>query len=152
MVAAAREGAAVAADDPVASEGEEGIDSGELINTDKFFGIKIDNVRRKKEQASLGKFRLDIVTPPNGTQWGQFNDQQVDTLWVLHLFNEFKGVLDNCIDATTIDIVMRHRWVRNLPKMFTERLQRVNNLESDDEVPVVEFTPKGIRKMPMEGL
>lgn len=142
----------MAADDPAAGEGEEGVDSGELIDADKFFGIKIDNVRRKKEQASLGKFRLDIVTPPDGARWGQFNDRRVDTSWVLHLFNEFKGVLDNCIDATTIDVVVRRRWVGNLPKTFAERLQRVDNLESDDEVPVVEFTPEGVGEMPAEGL
>jgi hypothetical protein len=152
-VPAGQAGAVTAApeDTAAAEAGESGVNSGALIDADLYFGIQIDIVRRKKELASLGKYNLDIVTPPNGARWGQFNDRRVDTAWVLKLFHEFQGVLDNCIDATTIDVVVKRRWVGNLPKTFDERLQRVESV-AKEKVPLVEFTPEGIVEMPVEGL
>ena len=141
-------------DDPAAAAAqaaEGGVNSGALIDADLYFGIQIDIVRRKKEQASLGKYNMDIVTPPDGARWGQFNDRRVDTAWVLKLFHEFQGVLDNCIDATTIDVVVKRWWVGNLPKTYDERLQRVESVPKES-VPLVEFTPEGIAEMPVEGL
>jgi hypothetical protein len=57
-----------APDEPAEEEVSGAVNNGELIDADKFFGIKIDIVRKKNELASLGKYYLDIVTPPEGAQ------------------------------------------------------------------------------------
>ena len=146
---AVAEAGSVAPGEPGEDEGE--VNSGAQIDADLYFGIAIDIVRRKKEQASLGKYWLDIVTPPEGARWGQFNDRRVDEGWVLKLFNDFKIVLENCVDATTIDVVVKRRWVKNLPETYDQRLQRVESVELD-QVPIVEFTPEGVAEIPVEGL
>jgi hypothetical protein len=137
--------------EPAGDEGGGVVNNGELIDADRFFGIKIDIVRKKKELASLGKYYLDIVTPPEGARWGQFNDRRVDNAWVLKLFHDFQAVLDNCVDATTIDVIVKRRWVANLPETYAGRLQRVESVDAE-QVPMVEFTPEGVAEMPVEGL
>ena len=137
--------------EPAGDEAGGVVNNGELIDADRFFGIKIDIVRKKKELASLGKYYLDIVTPPEGARWGQFNDRRVDNAWVLKLFHDFQAVLDNCVDATTIDVIVKRRWVANLPETYAGRLQRVESVDAE-QVPMVEFTPEGVAEMPVEGL
>jgi hypothetical protein len=70
---------------------------------------------------------------------------------VLELFHDFQAVLDNCVDATTIDVIVKRRWVANLPKTYAERLQRAESVDVE-QVLMVEFTPEGVAEMPAEGL
>lgn len=139
------------ADIPAAVDGEAGEDRGEAIDADMYFGFEITDVRQNKELASLGKYTMDIVTPPEGTIWGQFNDRRIDPGWVKKLHTAFKGIVDNCVDSTTIDVIVKRGWVTNLPKTFEERLQRVDGMALE-KVPKVEFSPEGLAEMAREGL
>ena len=87
-----------------------------------------------KTASCLGCLTMDILDPPIGTKWGQFNDRRVDHEWVQKLANRFDNhKLDNCTDGTVMEIAIRPHWVASvgkaIPKVDGKYIHQVNELE-----------------------
>ena len=87
-----------------------------------------------KTASCLGCLTMDILDPPIGTKWGQFNDRRVDHEWVQKLADSFENhKLDNCTDGTVMEIAIRPHWVASLgkaiPKVEGKYTHQVNELE-----------------------
>jgi hypothetical protein len=62
-------------------------------------------------------FRVMKMNPPSdGTYWGKFNDCVIEKKWVNTLVTDFEQDLNNCVEDTTMDIVVYKKWLVELEK------------------------------------
>ena len=62
-------------------------------------------------------FRVMKMNPPSdGTYWGKFNDCVIEKKWVNTLVTDFEQDLNNCVEDTTMDIVVYRKWLVELEK------------------------------------
>ena len=100
-----RKAAALTADDLVAESAEGAV----------FMGFDVTELRGKIQDALLGYLAMDLIDPPEGACWGQFNDRPIELKWIKDLTRSFQedGV-DNCIDKTAIEVAVRpDAWLKN---------------------------------------
>lgn len=54
---------------------------------------------------------MELLDPPEGAEWGCFNDRPLDMKAVKELVEAFKGNVDNCTESTAIDVTLRRGWL-----------------------------------------
>lgn len=83
---------------------------------------------------------MNIYKPPEGSQWGHFNNRVVIENWLTSLEEQFtRNGPDNCTDETSIDLVVKRSWIANLDKIRPS----VEGFKSD-QVEELRFTKDGI--------
>ncbi|KAI0261575.1 hypothetical protein BGY98DRAFT_1104417, partial [Russula aff. rugulosa BPL654] len=88
-------------------------------NTKDYFGSKITDLRKLKDDLSLGYMKMSIVRPPIGAHWGKFNNRTLTEKWIVQLCKDFlASSVDNCSDVHAMDVAL-------------------------DPIPELKFTPAG---------
>lgn len=125
------------------SKGKVKVMKDDTIDGHLFFGLDITGLRQKKLDALIGYMSMDIFKPPEGAEWGTFNDRAIDESWVADLLSSFRGNnLDNSTDETAIDITVKTHWIKNLD----EKLPTVEG-KTIDQIPEIIFTEEGVREI-----
>lgn len=95
-------------------------------------------LRLAKEKASLGFMRMDIIHPPEGAIWGEFNNRSPDEPWIARMAGQFETYLDNCCNEHSMDVTVDPKWLKD-PSAI---LKSVDGY-SMENVPLMEFTQDG---------
>jgi hypothetical protein len=56
---------------------------------------------------------VNVIDPPGGSEWGKYNDRIVDADWKAGLVESFAVRLDNCTDATAMEVAVEREWLEN---------------------------------------
>lgn len=105
-----------------------------------FFGFKKELLRKLSGKAIIGYMKINIIKPPEGTYWGQFNDRAISDTWVDTLFQTFcNGELDRCTDRNTMDVAVDRAWLDGGGNDATDLVDGYTL----DEVPEIAFTVGG---------
>jgi hypothetical protein len=115
----------------------------DVENTD-FFGHEPRHLLNVKTESFIGCLTMNILDPPEGTIWGQFNSRVVSMSHVNKLFEKFKARLDNCVDDNAMHIAVKRKWVKNISA--AEKIHRVDG-QTIDAVPELELTAEGMREI-----
>lgn len=83
---------------------------------------------------------MNLLEPPQGAHWGEFNDRKVDNKWVARLAAGFLSHLDNCTDETAIELAVKKEWLKDASKA----LKTVEGREMKD-ICAMEFTAEGLQ-------
>jgi hypothetical protein len=108
----------------------------------KFSGFEKTHLRDKKREAVMGFMSMNILEPPYGANWGQFNDRPIDEKAVSALAKAFSTNMDHCTDGNAIDVAVKKYWIKNI-----DHLERTVEGKSIKEVAEVEFTEEGLAEI-----
>jgi hypothetical protein len=75
-------------------------------------GFSKTEIRERKSQAFRGYLAMNILSPPVGTIWGEFNDRRLEHGAVKKLLRDFRGDLENSTDDYAIEVAIRHSWLK----------------------------------------
>lgn len=109
----------------------------DVQDKDEFGGVSITLLREQKKAAELGYVSMNLLEPPEGAHWGEFNDRKVDPDWVSTLLKSFENNLDNCTDQTAVEAAVKKSWLKNpdqiIPSVEGKLIQSIPKLEFTDE-------------------
>ena len=114
-------------------------DHGENRDALECFGEERKHIERWTKKARMGYFAMDVMNPPEGTVWGQFNDRNVNEGQVTLLVEKFKTNVDNCTGTTAMRVAVKSVWVSNLGAALGDLMGM-----TIDQVPMLEFTPSAL--------
>ena len=123
-------------------------DAGDSIDANMFMGVSNGVLEEREKLARLGFMRINVMSPPTGTQWGQFNDRVYRPDWIKSLVEQYSYQLKNCTDSTAMTGAVRRSWVKNLD----EAVDSVHNGGHIDKIPLLELTAEGVKAAKAEGL
>jgi len=118
------------------------IDTGEGRDALVCFGESRKHLEGWSRDAKTGYLAIDVMNPPTGTMWGNFNDRNVYQEQVDKLIEKYKFNVDNCTVTTAMRVAVKSAWVTNLDDALGTVLGK-----TIDEVPMLEFTPEGLAEM-----
>lgn len=114
--------------------------SGASLGGKLFMGYQIPVLRQYVHNVTLGYACIDLLSPPSGATWGVFNDRDVKEDMTDALLDNFReNFVDNCSDATAINVAVMPGWITLKPGQLPKT---VNNLVINT-VPALEFTEQG---------
>ena len=94
-------------------------ETGESIDANKFMGVSTGWLDEKEKQARIGFMRMNVISPPAGTKWGQFNNRIYRPDWIKNLVQQYPYKLLNCKRGNLMGFrVIGGLWVRNLPQKW----------------------------------
>lgn len=123
-------------------------ETGESIDAGTFMGCSTGWLDKREKQARLGFMRMNVISPPDGTKWGHFNDRIYRPDWIRSLVEQYPYKLLNCTDSTAMTATVRRSWVENLD----EAVESVHNGGHIDQVPLLKLTAEGEKAAKAEGL
>jgi hypothetical protein len=85
---------------------------------------------------------MNLIDPPTGAVWGQFNDRKIQSKSVKKMALDFQSDLDNCTDRTTIDIAVKKEWLSKSCKFH----RTVDGMKIND-VSQLKFTAQGAKEI-----
>jgi hypothetical protein len=124
-----------------------GINTGAGVNAGLIFRKPIKECKKLAGRAFLGYLAMDVLNPPTGSVWGEFNDRIVDEESIKKLKIKFLEDLANCDEDTTMSVAVKKAWVSNLEKSTRD----VDSIYIH-ELPLLELTPEGETAIPQEKL
>jgi hypothetical protein len=131
--------------DPEAGE----VVTGEGINAGIIFRMPVKDCEKKAAGALLGYLAMNVLDPPKGTTWGNFNDRPVDEPTVRKLVTKYKTDLVNCDEKTAMWAGVKKSWVKNLGEAKkTEELAGMYI----HELPLLVLTPEAEKAILKEKL
>jgi hypothetical protein len=113
-----------------------------LAEGTKFHGFEKAQLRDKKREAMIGFMSMNILEPPDGAFWGQFNNRPVDEKAVSNLAKAFSSNMDHCTDGNAIDVAVKRYWIKDV-----DQSHRSVEGMSIEEVAKVEFTQEGLAEI-----
>jgi hypothetical protein len=112
------------------------------VDDKTFMGLNIRMLREKIEKATMGYMRIDLINPPPGSYWGQFNNREIMENQVKPLLKDFvENWVDNCCDAHAIEVAVKPGWLVLNPRDPKVPI-KVNGMDIMN-VPALEFTREG---------
>lgn len=108
----------------------------------KFHGFEKAFLREKKREAMIGLMSMNIIGPPDGAYWGQFNNRPIDEKAVSNLAKAFSSNMDHCTDGNAIDVAVKRHWIQNV-----DQSHRSVEGMSIEKVAEVEFTQEGLTEI-----
>jgi hypothetical protein len=116
------------------------VNTGEGINAGIIFRMPIKECKKKAAAASLGYLAMDVLNPPKGTIWGQFNDRKVDEESLKTLVEKYKQDFLNCDEDTAMWVGIKKSWVKNVGE--AKKTEELVGMDID-ELPMLELTLEG---------
>jgi hypothetical protein len=110
----------------------------EGFDNNKYFGFDLKSLERAIEEAFLGYMTVDIIEPPEGASWGQFNNRPCRQASVDDMAASFETHLDNCKNDHSIDVAVDPDWLKN-PQDIRQSVNGYNT----DQIPGMEFNESG---------
>lgn len=132
-------------------EPEEIAEGGASVAVDRhlFMGYDITMLRGKIHGALLGYMRINLINPPEGAHWGQFNDRAIREDWIRDLSNDYRDTfVDNCSDRRAIDIAVKTGWLA----MDAKKIPSTPNGKKIGEMPMLEFNKVGAEEVKPKNL
>ena len=115
-----------------------------------FFGYPLSVLRNKQKSAFIGWAAINTYDPPEGAEWGTFNDRIIEQPWVRDLLKKYTtDVFDNMADETAMEIVLSESWIQN---PLGDLVKSVDEIIEKDTVPKLRFTAAGLEEMKEERL
>lgn len=124
-----------------------GIETGAAINAGMIFRKPIKECRKLASAAFLGYLAMDVLNPPTGSVWGEFNDRTVSGESIKKLKNKFLTDLANCDEETAMFVGVKKAWVSNL-----EDAKREIDGMYIEELPLLQLTAAGENSILLEKL
>jgi len=102
----------------------------------------MNHLRKKKQEAFIGFMCINILEPPEGAEWGVFNDKVIKSKWLETFRLKFhnRAGPEIYIDKNVIDIRVKRHWIENIQ----ESLQTIEGMT--DRVPKMKLTLEGFEE------
>jgi hypothetical protein len=120
-----------------------------LLTAQTFMGYDITMLRGKIHEAFMGYMKINLIHPPKGSHWGQFNDRPIELPWIAGLVNDFKEeFVDNCSTLRAIEVGVKPAWL-------TIKVGDIPNTSEGltmDKIPMLELSAVGKTEVLPENL
>jgi hypothetical protein len=96
----------------------------------------------------LGFIKVDTYNTFKGAKWEMFNDRVLDRAHMKGLVINFQRNLNSMAEESTMDMVVKEKWVENLKKLdSTPFTKELNIIKNKSFVPILKFAKEGLRKI-----